>query len=342
MTMESAIPPHLRCPRSRKRRVNDDFVPPYPSFVARHAETVKRVVMAYFGVQYRVGGKSESHAALAELTMRFAAANGPGHWDRGRWTDGAGYENVVCAAYWDDPIVFDTWLNADGAAWTLVPREGIGTFSEILRPSVERYETLFSSPERPEGIATLAEGMSDTVIEHAYWGGARDRMPASQTDGFEPCGVPSVQREGARVIVHGYDNLCLIRSGQDWSDTTPEERAMYMHDVEPSLRAGMEFLRDDGPAIGCFDNRYVRVEDANGRPTDKTYGMSWWKSLDALEHWAEFHPTHLSIFGAAMKYLTTLGQDAQLKLYHEVTVVRAKEQLFEYLNCHDQTGMLRV
>ena len=32
-------------------------------------------------------------------------------------------------------------------------REGIGTFSEVLRPTVARYETLFSSPDRPEGIA---------------------------------------------------------------------------------------------------------------------------------------------------------------------------------------------
>jgi len=30
-TLESAIPSHLRCPRSRHRRVPDDCVPPYPS-----------------------------------------------------------------------------------------------------------------------------------------------------------------------------------------------------------------------------------------------------------------------------------------------------------------------
>ena len=70
--------------------------------------------------------------------------------------------------------------------------------------------------------------------------------------------------------------------------------------------------------------------------------MSWWKSLGALERWAESHPTHVAIFGAAMKYLSTLGPAAKLKLYHEVTVARADEQFFEYLNCHDRTGMLRA
>ena len=50
--MESAIPAHLRCPRTRHRRVPDDYAPPYPSFVARHAPAVERVAMAYFGVQF--------------------------------------------------------------------------------------------------------------------------------------------------------------------------------------------------------------------------------------------------------------------------------------------------
>jgi aldoxime dehydratase len=80
----------------------------------------------------------------------------------------------------------------------------------------------------------------------------------------------------------------------------------------------------------------------DGTPTEKSYGMSWWKSLAALERWAESHPTHVRIFGAAMKYLSTLGPAAKLRLYHEVTVARADEQFFEYLNCHPQTGMLNA
>jgi aldoxime dehydratase len=70
--------------------------------------------------------------------------------------------------------------------------------------------------------------------------------------------------------------------------------------------------------------------------------MSWWKSLAALERWSESHPTHVAIFGAAMKYLSALGPNARLKLYHEVTVASAAQQSFEYLNCHDATGMLRA
>ena len=61
--MESAIPSHLECPRTRQRRVPDDYAPPYPAWVARHRPSVKQVVMAYFGVQYRGAGQQEQAAA---------------------------------------------------------------------------------------------------------------------------------------------------------------------------------------------------------------------------------------------------------------------------------------
>jgi aldoxime dehydratase len=157
-----------------------------------------------------------------------------------------------------------------------------------------------------------------------------------------PAGAASVVRDGRRLRVKPHENICLIRSGQDWSDTDAAERKMYLEDVEPVLREGMEFLRDEGLGIGCFANRYMTVLDASGRPTEKSYGMSWWKSLAALERWAESHPTHVRIFGAAMKYLSTLGPAAKLRLYHEVTVARGADQFFEYLDCHPGTGMLKA
>lgn len=219
-------------------------------------------------------------------------------------------------------------------------RDGIGTFIEVLRPTVSRHETLFSSPDRPEGVAVVAEGMSGEVQEHAYWGGMRDRIPLSQTDPMSPDGNPELICDGARLRVKAHDNLCLIRSGQDWSDTEASERKLYLDDVEPVLREGMDFLRDEGLGIGCYANRYMRVLTADGSASEKSYGQSWWKSLAALERWAESHSTHVKIFGAAMKYLSTLGPSAKLRLYHEVTVAAADEQFFEYLNCHPKTGML--
>jgi aldoxime dehydratase len=342
--MESAIPSHLKTARTRHRRVPDDYRPPYPSFVARHRPDVARVVMAYFGVQYRGEPPETVAAALASIAARFAANDGPAHWDRARYIDQAGYSNIVSAAYWDDIAQFDRWFASAKEAWIGESRsaDAIGTFIEVLRPSVEGYETLFSSLGRPEGVAVLADAMSGEIQEHAYWGGMRDRIPLSQTSDMAPDGSPRVARDGARIRVLPHDNICLIRSGQDWSDTAAVERAMYLDDVEPVLRKGMDFLRDEGVSIGCYSNRYVHVITMEGDATEKSYGMSWWKSLAALERWAESHPTHVRIFGAAMAYLSTLGPAAKLRLYHEVTVARADEQYFEYANCHRQTGMLNA
>jgi aldoxime dehydratase len=339
--MESAIPEHLKTARSRHRRVPDDYAPPYPSFVARHKPSVARVVMAYFGVQTPGVPSQAAEQALGWIVSRFGQSGGPTHWDRASYIDEAGFTNVVTVAYWDDRTKFDGWFEGTRDGWT-VNADGYGTFIEVLYPSVDGYETLFSSLGRPEGVAVLADGMSGEIQEHAYWGGMRDRIPLSQTCEMAPSGAARIVRDGARIRVIPHDNICLIRSGQDWGDTEASERKMYLEDVEPVLREGMEFLRDDGRAIGCYANRYMTVVTPNGTPAEKSYGMSWWKSLAALERWAESHPTHVRIFGAAMKYLSTLGPSAKLRLYHEVTVARADEAFFEYAGCHARTGMLNA
>ena len=349
--IESAIPPRLQCPRTRHKRVPDDYVPPYPSYVARFPDTVDRVVMAFFGLQHDAGADpARIRAMLDAAAERFAAADGPGHWDRATAVDAAGYTNVTSIAYWTDPAAFARWFEGPAFApwWNDDARlaDGVGHFVEIVMPRQETYETLFSSNDRPEGVAMLAAGMSGMVQEHAYWGGARDRMPASQVDAMQPVGQPSVDVGGGtlgrRIRVAPHENLCLIRSGQDWGDTDDAERAMYFGSVEPALREGMDFLRDSARRIGCWDNRYMDVVEADGTPTSKSFAMSWWRGLAELERWAESHPTHVEIFAAAMRHLSTLGPAARLRLYHEVTVARAADQRFEYLNCHPGTGMLRA
>ena len=255
--MESAIPEHLQTARTRHRRVGDDYAPPYPSFVARHKPSVTRVVMAYFGLQTRGAPSVAAEQALARLASDFNTPDRPTHWDRASYIDEAGFANIVTVAYWDDRQKFDRWFPVARERWTGEQRtnNGFGTFIEALYPSVEGYETLFSSLGRPEGVAVLADGMSGEILEHAYWGGMRDRIPLSQTSEMAPSGAPRAIRDGARIRIVPHDNLCLIRSGQDWGDTEAAERKMYLGDVEPVLREGIDFLRDQGRSIGCYANR---------------------------------------------------------------------------------------
>lgn len=339
--LESAIPPHLASARTRHRRVPDDYVPRTQAFVARHDPAVTRIAIAHFGLQYRGQPSQQARAGLQWLTEALADGGSP-HWEWASYVDEADYTNRLLISYWDDVDGFDDWFSRLGTHWTSESRSGPdeGCFTEVVRPSSDRYETLFTSDDRPEGIAATAGAMSGAVREHAYWGSARDRIPRSQTDELAPSGAPTVMVDGPRRRVIPGANLCLIRSGQDWTDTDPAERALYEANIEPALRTAMDFLRDSGLAHGCYSNRFMTVIGEDGRHASKTFGMSWWKSLAHLERWAGTHPTHLAVFSALMTHLS--GPGAGLRRYHEITVASAAEQFFEYFNCHDDTGLLRA
>jgi aldoxime dehydratase len=196
--------------------------------------------------------------------------------------------------------------------------------------------------DRPEGVAHLARSMSGEIREHAYWGSMRDRLPASQTDALRGDGAGAVPLPGHHVLMSGIENLALIRSGQDWSDTQGDERRLYLQQIEPKLREAMDFQRDHGSEIGCLENRYLIHVDEQFLPLERSYGLSWWRDLDRMERWAESHPSHVEIFAAFMRMVQQMNFKLQLRLYHEVSVLRAANQSFEYLNCHPKTGLLRL
>lgn len=347
--MESAIDTHLQCPRRLSRRVAADYVPPFPMWVARADPSLKQVVMGHFGVQSQSGvaqARAASLDALRHIVATFQAADGPGHFDLVEYADTDGHDNRMAIAYWSDPAAFARWQQAAPVRewWDADARlsDGLGYFREMLAPRVEQFETLYAFEDALPGIGAVMDRTSDQIEEHGYWGSMRDRMPASQTDWLAPKGELVVttgdpQARG-RVVVGGHDNLCLIRSGQDWEDAADEERALYLDEIEPTLRAGMDFLRDEGAGIGCYSNRYVRHIDLEGRSIDQSFDLGHWRSLDLLERWAESHPTHLRIF---VTFFRVIGGLQKLRLYHEVLVVDAADQHYEYINCHPNSGLMR-
>jgi aldoxime dehydratase len=343
--MESAIPNHLARFRTQALGTPAGFRPPVPAWTARFDPLVKEVVMAYIGVQ-QAPGSTPSANPLASLAPRFAHSAGPKHWDLSGHVDSAGYHTLIYIAYWDDPGQFQTWRAESqfDAWWYDAARddEDCGYFLEMVTPSADRFETLFSSPDRPEGIGRLQAGVSGEIAEHNYWGAARDRLALAQTDLLAPeaCASQTTRGLRKRVVVPGRANLSLIRSGQDWSDTTGTERALYLSDIEPTLRAGMDFLSVEGAAIGCLSCRYMRVLDAAGMEMEKTFGLAIFDSLGNLEAWAKSHPTHVAIFQGFLKYVQDLNFQIALRLFHEITVVPVEGQYFEYLNCHPGTGLL--
>jgi aldoxime dehydratase len=345
--MDSAIAPHLRCPRTRTRRIEDDYKPPYPAWSTHAEPKLGSVVMAYYGFQSK--GR-EDHARACRTLKSFIAGfdgeDGPGHHDLTHYVDEGGYDNMIAIAYWTEPDRFARFEGRTREWWESPDRltDGIGYFREVVTPEASGFETLFSGPDRMEGIGlALGTRTEDDIQEHGYWGSMRERLAASQTDALSASGAlaaTEVPGFGKRVKVAGHRNVAMIRSGQDWTNTTGKERELYLGDMEPILRSGMDFLRNNGRAIGCYSNRYMQHMDEAGQPLEKSFGYSYWHSLGEMERWSESHPTHVAIFGTFMRIVQELNFQLDLRLYHEVSVLKPEEQQFEYINCHPRTGLM--
>lgn len=340
--MDSSISPHLVCPRSRPRRVPDDYVPPYPAWSARVDPGVERVVMANHGVQWRGPDATGAHAWIRALRATLDAGSGVRHVDLAHHVDAAGYDTLVLQPYWTDVAAFRRWEERADVAAIEQRATGLGHFREIVTPHVTRVETLFSSDGEMEGVGQAFSTRSPAIQEHAYWGSARDRLPLAQTDALEPQGaLDFVQAAPGHIVARGHGNVAIIRSGQDWGHTTGEERRLYLGEIEPVLRAGMDYLSGADESCGCYANRYMRLVDPDGTPQEKSFGWSYWRSLADMERWSESHPTHLAIFGTFMKTVQALNFDLKLRLWHEVYVAAADEQHYAYRDCHKLTGLLK-
>ncbi|GAB3295410.1 phenylacetaldoxime dehydratase [Epidermidibacterium keratini] len=341
--LESAIAEHLQRERTQPVGHPDGYVPRVAAISARFDPALTQVAMAYFGVQFR-GDEIPSAAsdALRELDAD-PGEHAPVHAINAQYVDEAGFTNLVAIRYWADVTAYDAW-KAARPAWTDPSRasDGVGFFSEVITPSADRFETVFSEGDELEGIGAGVGWPSGPIREHGYWGSARDRFAVSQTDSLEPSGDLQIERDGDVLVVAPLGNLALIQSGQDWSGMPQDRQRVYLEEAEPALRVAMDYLRDDGAEIGCIANRYMTVLDRDGQPRQRRFGLSWWRDLRELEKWAAGHPTHVAVFKAAMPVMMDPDPNARIWLYHEVSVVPADQQEFRYLNCHDRTGMLGV
>lgn len=347
MPLDSSIPKHLRCPRTRTRRVSDQWKPPLPAYSSRGDQSIETLVMGYFGVQ----SKGDESVKLANVAFRnildsFAHLHGPGRYDSVHYIDGQGYLNKIAVAYWTDPDAYEKWNDSPAVSqwWLSDDRlgDGVGYFREVFRPRIEQFETIFTHEHGPfEGVSGLLGEMSDPIIEHGYWGSMRDRFPLAQTDDMDASGDLTIVQGnpslGGRVIISGHQNLTLIRSGEDWSKTEGEERRAWFEEMQPVLIEGMNDLRDNGLDLGCYCNRYVYHMDENGSLQEKGFGYSLWRSLTHLEQWAETHPAHLNLF---VMYYRLAKKFNDFTHYHEVSVFDASAQNYEYINCHRKTGLL--
>ncbi|KAF3920438.1 hypothetical protein ABW20_dc0104835 [Dactylellina cionopaga] len=338
--LEEAIPEHLITERSQPLQGPEDFKPKMPSYCARFGKEVEELVVLYLGVQAPLG--VDMSAIVDDLRT---CLDDPfvGFYDIGFFTDKSGYENTIFAAYWRSKEAFKKWSSNRPTGWwhkSIQLGDQIGVYWECYSPGIEDMESIFSHDDRQEGWSHLTDEISKPMNKHGYWGSAQDRIARSQTEDLKPKGrCRLVELELGLVQVEPQENLVVLRSAQDWTDTLDKERIFYKKGVEPVLMKGMKEI-EDGLGLGCYFNRVVTLGEWESAK-EKTYSVSTWHSMEELTAWVKTE-THLAIFNAGIAHYQKAGANAQLRLHHEQMVIPAKNQEFFYFNCHKETGMLRA
>lgn len=329
-----------------QKNMPDDWQAPYPSWSATFDPEVAHVVIAYVAVQSVSSDVAHFHNWMQDC---FSIAGAPEQVERASFTDSSGYMNDVYVCYWTDEENYQSWSrNPRFSAWweddaRLV--EEIGYWREVIVTPMNRLETLFSS-EDAAGLAATTKQFTGPIDEHGYWGGMRDRIPDSENDALLNTSitrleaVTNVNSQGKRLRIPAPENMCLIRSAQNWTHCQGEELDIYRNDVQPVLIEGMNFIRDNPLETGCITCRFMDELSITGETQLKTFGMAYFLTMADLEEWAKSHPTHLAIFQSFHKMVQKLDFKVDLKLWHEVIVLSADEHVFEYINCHEKTGLL--
>ena len=309
--------------------------------------------MVILGAQYKTILNADGAAQSTLSTFLTSPNSPPSFFEWASVTDNKDFYNIAALAYWPSKVAYEAWAEQSGFRdwWQALKPEDCqhGWFLEIFFPTMDRFETLFNTNNVPEGSAHMGSGMSEAVQEHGYWGSMRERLPASQTDSLAGIKATEEDFQGrqtpgiiGRVSIPGRKNLAIIRSGQDWLDTSPEERELYLQTMHPVLLKGMGFLRDHGDEVGCYSCRLMDIVDPVTAKADKdrTFGLAYFDDLASLERWSKQHPTHLAIFGGFHQYAKKLNNNVTLRVFHEVMVLEPDQQFFEYVACHPGTGML--
>lgn len=329
-----------------QKNMPNNWEPPNPAWSADFDHDVNQVIVAYLAAQSKDGDIAEF---LTWIQSVLTTEHAPAHHERASYDDTSGYQNDVFICYWTDRSTFEKWNESDRVNewWNNEQRltANYGVWREIIIAPMNRLETLFSS-EHAAGMAATTDNFVGPVQEHAYWGGARDRIPDSEHDNFNSdfeTGLvrrEAIDTHGKRIQVTAPANICLIRSAQNWTHCKNNELDIYLNDVQPVLKKGMDYIRDNPIDTGCISCRFMDELSIAGAQQTKTFGMAYFLTLGHLEQWAKSHPTHLAIFQTFHKMVQELNFQVDLRLWHEVIVLPEENHIFEYINCQPDSGLL--
>jgi aldoxime dehydratase len=341
----------LSYPRSVPVRRPDGHVPAAPRFSLRWHHPVPTLICDYFGLQGAAPGSAKAEEFLAEMRRWFGEPNGPAAHEAMSCTDETGRPAVIVVAYWTCPAEQAAWsASSSWRSWWNDPArvaEDVGYWHELMVCPYDRHETIYSDPGYRIGLGRTPDTSLVPITTNGYFGAARDRIPLSAIDELTAPAIPARQpgrsSAGRRVSVALPHNLTILRSGQFWHDSEPEQAADYELTLRVKLERGMDHL-EERPDSGClYLRRMTNLSDTGlsytGEPRRETSIYAVFASLNDLESWAASHETHLQIYRHAIAMKRRYGDRRDVVTWHELFVMPGGT-LFEYLNCADGTGLL--
>lgn len=332
--------------RKYSLRMPKGWKPPFPSYSSEFDSDKTEIAMVLFGLQFNIADRAKAVKAILDLKVLVKNTTGCDYIDLAECVkDNTGKSQVVLTSYWlDGDKLSSLFVNKTFTQlWEQYAdnSQPFGLYREVFNIPLSRYEIVHSHQDHLVGASHIRDGVSEEIDTHAYWGSMRDRIPDSAINRFDAEGaIEVVSQEKNRIIVAANHNLAIIRSDQNMNNSQGEERDEYYQDVYPTLVKGMQFLRDEGEEVNCYDCRFMSFLDDDGNSTDHTFGYAYFKSLEDLEGWSEHHPTHKAIFNSFKQYIPKHIATIGSRFGHEVSILPKENQFAEYINCAPKTGLL--
>ncbi|KAL2204568.1 putative phenylacetaldoxime dehydratase family protein [Sarocladium strictum] len=337
--------------------------PPVPRWQLVFPSDVTRVFTAYVGVQLHaqpcdavLRSKSDLEASIKAWALD-RTDDGPLASEQFTCIDGNDISgSTIWVCYWTSEASFRRHigqldLEALHGRAEAEAQAGIGLWYEAFTSKVARLETNYTGTDYLPGLARLPETSTAEHTLTAYWGAARDRVPDSASDRFEPIEAPleaepNDQRDTAFTSIAGSnnENVVHIRSGQFWETCGPEEVEAYETKLEPALEGGLQYLWNNPVDTGAMGLRYLRNSSSKNDevPSPKrkeTCVAGFFRNLDGLEAWAKSHKSHLAIYNGAMAHAKKYGPDRKFRTWHEVSILEKGATQCRYYNCIPPTGL---
>jgi aldoxime dehydratase len=340
---------HVIYPRTVPERRPPNHRPAAPRYTLRWETPVHTVISDYFAIQGRALPWERQGEFIDRMLGFFKHSDGPDAFETMRCVDEPGYTNAIVVAYWLDPTKHARWGFASHfTEWFRSPHresEDVGYWRETIAVPYDHHETVYSEPNYLIGLARCAGGSTERTTTNGYFGAARDRIPVSAIDPLEsPLGDNLPPRKAGtaevkRRQVYAPLNLVAIRSGQFWANAQSEQKTDYLEQLQPKLMRGMKYLEENKNDTGCLSVRVMSNVNASGEERAETSTLAYFLSLGHMERWSKSHETHLDIYRHAIAMNRKFGAKREVITWHEVFVLTGSNR-FEYINCHDSTGIL--